>query len=466
MVQVCQSGHLRRKPLKKPLGNMLASQILPSPKSLAKINRSKIVTVVNVIQIAFIQQIYARFHIGKQVKHLYMLGCIFVLNICLFAYPAAAERYVEQYGKAVVDMSYFWQKPAYTLQEDRFAVADLKPGLLVEDGGYEFVFEPRLTTGQIGKGRVDFTEAHISRSFDQFDVQLGNNVEFWGKTESFNPVDVLSSYDYSRGLMRGVKLGTMMVKLSAPLGDGQIDGYVLPRFSENIYPSLKSRQRPALKVNNQNETYSAGAKRSDMGKALRWTGYFGNVDLGLSYVSAIGNAPRLLPQADGSLTADYSAITQYGLDIQYLMGDTALKAELIDRDGQYNRVGVAERYTAAVFGIERSIYGVAGGDYDLVALAEFATDSRQKDSHTGFQNDLVGGFRLLFNDIDDSELLILVTRDLDYKAQTMRASYNTRLSDSLSVQALVSTHNDLAKDVNNSIFAQDKYANLSLTYSW
>lgn len=377
-----------------------------------------------------------------------------------------ADRYVEQYGKAELDISHFWQKSAYARQQDSFAHAQIKPGLLVEQDDYELIIEPRISTGVYGAGRIDFAEAHISRRFDKFDIRFGNSVEFWGKVESFNPVDILNSYDYSRGLMRGVKLGTTMVKLSAPVGDGQIDAYLLPRFSENIYPGQKARHRPALPIVNHGETYSSGANRSDMGKALRWTGYFGNVDLGLSYYSATGNAPRLLPQADGTLKPDYSSITQFGLDVQYLAGDTALKAEIIDRKGQYNRVGIERRYQAGVLGIEHSLYGVAGSDYDLVLLGEFASDSRKKDSHTGFQKDVVGGFRLLLNDIDDSVFLVLATHDLDYKAQTLRASYSTRLTDSFSLEALVSTNNRLVKDVNNAAFAKDKYIGAMITYSW
>ena len=62
------------------------------------------------------------------------------------------------------------------------------------------------------------------------------------------------------------------------------------------------------------------------------------MDLGLSW-SWISHSPRLVPQGGTTLTPDYSRITQTGLDIQYLRGDTALKGEAITRRGQYDRLG-------------------------------------------------------------------------------------------------------------------------------
>ena len=47
-------------------------------------------------------------------------------------------------------------------------------------------------------------------------------------------------------------------------------------------------------------------------------------------------------QSDGSMTPDYSRITQTGVDLQYLMGETALKSEFIHRSGQYDSTGAAK----------------------------------------------------------------------------------------------------------------------------
>ena len=73
---------------------------------------------------------------------------------------------------------------------------------------------------------------------------------------------------------------------------------------------------------------------------------------------------------------------------------------------------------------------------------------------------------LIFNDVEDSDLLILATYDLDYASQTLRASYSTRLTDGVSMEAVVSTNRGLSSDLNYSAFEKDSYAGAKLTYSW
>ena len=388
------------------------------------------------------------------------------LVLALAVTPATAEIYSEQYGKLDIHFDHYWQTPTTSGQQSDFVVVDAKAGLLVEQDRYQLLLEPRLSGGTSGSGRADLIEGHISYRGDDFDLLIGNSVEFWGKVESFNPVDILNSYDYTRGLTRGQKRGAPMIKLSTQLGPGQLDSFILPQFAENDYPGMASRLRPALLPVNETASYSGGAKRGEVGHALRWSGYYGDLDIGLSYFAGIGREPRLLPQIDGRLRPDYSRIIPTGIDGQYLFGDTALKGEFIHRTGQYDRHGVMKTYRAAIIGLEHNIYDLAASGYDLVLLAEFATDSRQLDSHTGFQNDLIGGGRLLLNDIDDSEIMLLLTHDLDYTASTARLSYNTRLSDNLVVKSVISLNENLARDANNAAFAQDQYAGVTLSYSW
>ncbi|MEC8552084.1 MAG: hypothetical protein VXY93_16425, partial [Pseudomonadota bacterium] len=230
------------------------------------------------------------------------------------------------------------------------------------------------------------------------DILVGSTVLFWGKVESYNPVDVVNAKDFSRGLMRSEKRGAPMLRLSWPVGPGQLD-FLAIDFAENIYPGMASRERPALRIAN-GASYSSGAKRDDIANAVRWSGYFDDIDLGVSWFRGTGSAPRLLPQSDGTLKPDYSRITQAGLDIQYLRGDSILKAELVRRSGQYDRLGTAPTYRAGVFGIEHNIYGIMDGNHDIVLLGEYARDSRKSLAHSGFQNDLTVGGRWLWNDVE------------------------------------------------------------------
>ena len=280
--------------------------------------------------------------------------------------------------------------------------------------------------------------------------------------ESYNPVDVVNAKDFSRGVMRSEKRGAPMLRLSWPAGTGQLSLLAID-FTENIYPGLTSRERPALPIAKE-ASYSGGAKREDIANAVRWSGYFGDIDLGISWFRGTGLSPRLLPQADGTLKPDYSRITQAGLDIQYLWHDPALKVELVRRSGQYDRLGTARNYHAGVVGIEHNLFGVMDSGHDIVLIGEYAGDSRRGLTHSGFQNDLTVGTRWLWNDVEDTEMLGLLTRDLDNGAQTTTVSIDRRINDQLTFKASARRTSRYASDPNSTPFQRDSAVSMALTY--
>ena len=383
---------------------------------------------------------------------------------CFSSLPALADIGVEHRGKITAEASWYPRDKAHAGQKDSFLHIEAKPELVVYGDETEALFQPRISGGTSGRGMVDIREANITTRIGEVDLLVGSTILFWGKVESYNPVDIVNSLDFSRGLMRSEKRGAPMIRLSWPVGPGQLDLLAVD-FVENRYPGLPARERPGLRIQD-GTSYSGGATRSDIARAVRWSGYFGDVDLGLSWFRGTGHAPRLLPQADGSLKPDYSRVTQLGLDIQYLRGDTALKAEIIRRKGQYDRLGTASTYSAGVFGIEHSLYGIAGSDRDLVLIGEYARDSRKGLSHSGFQNDLTIGARWVWNDVEDTEVLGLMTRDLDNAAQTITISLNRRLNDALTFEASGRLPERYGRDPNSAALSRDAAVIASLTYSF
>jgi len=384
--------------------------------------------------------------------------------------PASAETgldrlEVEQRGEITVEASWYPRTAQYAGQQDSFLHLEAQPEILVYGDNVEAQVQPRISGGTGGGGQVDFREAHVSGRAGQMDYLVGSTILFWGKVESYNPVDIVNALDYSRGVLRSEKRGAPMVRLSWPAGPGQIDLLAID-FVENIYPDRSLRERPSLLVNDNAAGFSGGAGRDDIATAARWSGYFGDIDLGVSWFRGTGHAPRLLPRANGTLTPDYSRITQLGLDIQSLHGDTAIKAELIHRRGQYDRLGSANNYAAGVVGIEHNLYDLAESGRDLVLIAEYARDERRGRSHSGFQNDLVLGGRWLWNDVEDTEILTLLARDLDNAAQTLTITADRRLTDSLSFEATARWPERLARDPNSAALARDAALIASLTYSF
>ena len=393
-------------------------------------------------------------------------GCLAaLLSAHAAAEPAFDQLDVEQRGEITVEASWYPRTAQYAVQKDSFLHLEARPEILVYGDNAEAQFQPRISGGTGGGGQIDFREAHVSGRTGEMDYLVGSTVLFWGKVESYNPVDIVNALDYSRGLLRSEKRGAPMVRLSWPAGPGQIDLLAID-FVENTYPGNALRERPALPVNDNAATFSGGGGRDDIATAARWSGYFGDIDLGVSWFLGTGHAPRLLPRANGTLTPDYSRITQLGLDIQSLHGDTAIKAELIHRRGQYDRLGNADSYAAGVVGIEHNLYDLAESGRDLVLIAEYARDDRRGRSHSGFQNDLILGGRWVWNDVEDTEILTLLAHDLDNGAQTLTITAGRRLTDSLSFEATARWPERLARDPNSTALARDAAVIASLTYSF
>ena len=374
--------------------------------------------------------------------------------------------YIEQYGKVEFKASSYFATPAYPEQNDNFGEVQIEPSLFIGHGSTHTFIQPRLRIGDTGASRADLREAHISFRANEMDIRIGSLLEFWGKTESYNPSDIINSYDYTSGLADSKKLGAPAFKVSSDLNDGYLSLLLFPFFVENAYPGLSSRARLQTSVSNDTASYSNDASRNDNSYALRYEGYQGDLDYGLSYFDGITREPYFTLSSDGRLVPNYFPIQQIGADVQYLLGDTALKTEIVRRTGQFNANGVKEDYSAGVFGAEHNIYGVFDSAYDLILVGELAADSRGKDSHTIFQRDFAAGATLLFNNIDDSEINLFLIRDLSYTSLLTRLSYSTRLNDAFTIQSNLNFHSNFEKDAGQAALAQDSNASITLSYNW
>ena len=117
-------------------------------------------------------------------------------------------------------------------------------------------------------------------------------------------------------------------------------------------------------------------------------------------------------------------------------------------------------------GLEHSFYDIANSGSDLVLLTEYAFDSRNSLSHSGFQNDLTIGTRWLKNDIDDTEVAALLTQDLDYKAQLITIRMDRRINDSVTFKTSVRLPSGFHRDPNSSVLAKDAAIIAALTFRY
>ena len=166
---------------------------------------------------------------------------------CYLPLPAAAEIGVEHSGEVTLEASWYPEKAAHAGQKDSFAHLEAKPELVIYGDEAEMLLQPQISGGTSGGGLVDFREANVTARLGDADILVGSTILFWGKVESYNPVDIVNSRDFSRGLMRSEKRGAPMARVSWPIGPGQLDLMAID-FVENEYPALAARELPAARL--------------------------------------------------------------------------------------------------------------------------------------------------------------------------------------------------------------------------
>ena len=271
----------------------------------------------------------------------------------------------------------------------------------------------------------DLREAYWAQEAEDYELLLGANTVFWGVTESVHLVDIINQTDAVADIDGEDKLGQPMINLEMQRDWGLVGAYLLPYFRERTFAGEDGRLRTPIPVNTDNAQYESSDEENHVDLALRYSHYFGNVDIGVSAFSGTSREPRLLPNADGSaLIPYYDQINQLGLDLQYTIDAWLWKLEAIARETQN------DSFTAAVGGFEYTFYQVADSAADIGALLELQYDGRDEDEPlTLADNDLFAGIRLALNDTQNTTMLAGMGYDLETSETYLNIEAERRLGE-------------------------------------
>ncbi len=332
------------------------------------------------------------------------------LLVCLLLAPAHADWS----GDVGVELRGFWQSPVDPRQHNLGASVYLAPEYYSDwdEGDQRLVFAPfaRLDQHDSERSHFDLREFYWRKSYAGAELAVGLRKVFWGVTESRHLVDIINQTDFVENLDTEDKLGQPMVSLRLIRDWGNLEFFVLPYFRERTFAGVEGRPRVLLPVDTDNPVYESGAEEQHVDWAVRWSHFIGDFDVGLAHFSGTARDPRLLPRfspgAPLSLVPHYDQLEQTSLDLQATKGDWLWKLELATGER------LRDRFTAAVAGFERTLYGVFESPADLGLIVEYQFDDRAA-TFTPFQNDVALGGRLAFNDTQSSELLLVSGIDLD-----------------------------------------------------
>ena len=308
-----------------------------------------------------------------------------------------------------------------------------------------------------------------------WELRLGVDQVFWGVTESQHLVDIVNQVDFVEHPNGEAKLGQPMVHVTW-FGDwGVFEIFGLPYHRARTFQGRRGRLRLPFVVDHERIEYESAAGEWHLDLASRYSRSFGPLDLGVSVFDGTSREPFLLPGSDPdggpALIQYYAQIRQFGLDAQMTIGSWLFKLEAIQRAGARNLSGREEDYFATVFGGEYTFYSVAGSAVDLSVVSEWNYDGRGRNatpsrSPNTLEKDLFLATRLVFNDVQSTEVVAGVLADAGRATRSLAVEFNRRITDQwllhMEMTALLSVDEaDLHYEMR-----RDSFLDLSLTYSF
>ena len=190
---------------------------------------------------------------------------------------------------------------------------------------------------------MDLQEFYLLHIGEEREIKFGISKEFWGVTETTHRVDIINQTDFTEGFDGEEKLGQPMMKVSLEKEWGVLDIYALFSFRERQFSGQEGRLRLPLIIDKNESIYESSAKNKRTDFAARWSNYYDQLDIAISYFSGTTREPRLIPSGrkDKPLISYYETIDQFGLELLYLIGSLAIKVEAISRAGQGDRFSAA-----------------------------------------------------------------------------------------------------------------------------
>jgi hypothetical protein len=377
--------------------------------------------------------------------------------------PARGEE-VDVSGSIELQVRAFWNDPAWIGQDDQALqgtlVSTTEFRWRSEEGNQRASLIPYLRWDATDSDRslVDLHEAYWAYEGRDYEILVGSNTVFWGVTESVHLVDIINQTDFAGDIDGEDKLGQPMVSLALQRDWGEISAFVMPYFSERTFAGVDGRFRPQLPIDTDRAQYESSSRESHVDFALRYSHYFGDVDIGLYAFSGTSREPRFVAADDGqSLLPVYDLIDQVGLDLQYTSEAWLWKLEAIARDGYVST------FAAAVGGFEYTFYQVSESSADIGLLLEYQYDGRNElEPITIADNDVFLGTRFALNDVQDTAVLAGVSYDVRTGETFVNIEAERRFGEDWFVELRVRAFSGAEQRDATYWLQQDDYAQLSI----
>lgn len=388
-----------------------------------------------------------------------------IVNTVLFSvFPPCLLAY-ELTGYVNAEGRYFFNEALFSRQQSSSMSIAAQPELYHKWGnGSSLIATPfvRIDSVDAERSHFDIRELIYQQAYDTWELNVGIGKVFWGVTEFVHLVDIINQTDLVEHLDGEEKLGQPMAHLSLAREWGVVDMFILPFFRERTFPGRRGRLRSGIVVDTDNAKYESSAEQYNIDLALRYSNTIDEWDFGIYHFAGTGREPtfslKINSEGRSRLIPYYDQINQTGIDVQSVYGSWLYKLEALHRSGQ------GESFFAYVGGFEYTFINIASSGIDLGVIGEWAYDDRNNKCTTGFDNDLMMGARVAFNDAASSEALMGMIQDINSAGTTFTLEASRRITSHwrISLNAffvLDSSSSDIIYDLRN-----DDYLQLELFY--
>ncbi len=307
-------------------------------------------------------------------------------------------------GELAMEARGFPQQGAFGNTDRADFSITLQPEYVVawEEDRKVVAFEPFVRWSSLDDDRshADIRELSFVGSWEYLELRLGISKVFWGVTESQHLVDVINQTDLVENPDGEDKLGQPMVNAVYVSDFGNFEFFLLPYFRERTFAGTEGRLRGNPVISND-AIYLSGEGEKHIDGAFRWSHYLGALEWGIAYFNGTDREPGFRPGPGGStLQPVYGQAEQWGLELQYVIGDWLLKGEALAKEST-----VHGDYWASVTGFEYTFTNIYQG-MDIGVLYEWLYDERGVAAGSGLDNASFGGTRIALNDENSTELLL------------------------------------------------------------
>lgn len=383
----------------------------------------------------------------------------FVLSLLLG--PAFGQKKLEKDFDLEIQFEnrYFLNPGIYEEQDRNFLSIAAKPEYLVEwDNANKFLKASlfgRWDQYDDHRTHLDIRELYYQNNKKSWEWSIGWKKVFWGVTESVHLVDIINQTDQVESFDGEQKLGQPMLHVSYPTKTGTFDFFYLPYARRRQFPNQSGRLRFPNLIDRDDISIDGNWEEWTPSGALRWSHYFGPIDIGVSQFYGVGREPLFIG-LDGSqeFKAIYPTISQTGLDAQATLGPWLLKLESIYRYADQ------QDFLALAAGFEYTFSNIASSGLDIGIVGEYLYDGRKEQALSNLANDVFVGARFALNDAQSTDVLAGAIFDLEHSTKFFSVEGSRRIGDSWKVELEARIFQDVSEEELFYFFREDSFLQL------